>query len=90
AMLNAGQWDDAMRYGDALEAFSRPEPVLWSTFFVARGRALAAWGRGCRDAGLCTRLHDLAREADRIGLITAIPALRAAVALAPGPDGRKT
>ena len=29
--------------------FAAPEPLPWTDFYVARGRALAAWGRGERE-----------------------------------------
>ena len=46
ASLRAGEWDEAERLAAALEDFTRPEPLPWTDFYVARGRALAAWGRG--------------------------------------------
>ena len=46
--LDLGEWDEAERYAEALEDYTRPEPLPWSDFFVARGRALAALGRGRR------------------------------------------
>ena len=43
AKLDDGDWDAVERYAGLLEDFTRDEPYLWSTFFAARGRALAAW-----------------------------------------------
>ncbi|MEZ5866312.1 MAG: hypothetical protein R3D25_20350 [Geminicoccaceae bacterium] len=51
----------------------------WTTFYAARGQALAAWGQGERDAALQARLADLARTARTAGLLLALPALEAAM-----------
>ena len=59
-------WDRMDRYATALEDFTRNEPLPWTEYFVARGRALAAYGRGDRsEANLAeiARLHALAKEA---------------------------
>ena len=42
-------------------AIPRPEPLPWADFHVARGRALAAFGRGARDAATLAELHAAAR-----------------------------
>jgi tetratricopeptide (TPR) repeat protein len=47
--LDAGEWDEAERYASALEDYSRAEPLAVIDFHVARGRALAACGRGDPD-----------------------------------------
>jgi class 3 adenylate cyclase/tetratricopeptide (TPR) repeat protein len=65
ACLNAGEWDEAERYAAALEAFTRPEPLPWSDFFIARGRVLAAHGRGGRGDDLRAELGRLIGEAER-------------------------
>ena len=41
ATLAAGEWPDAMRYADALEAFVRVEPLPWVGMIVERARAIA-------------------------------------------------
>ena len=58
-----GGWDDVERYATRLETYTREQPLAWSDFVIARGRALAAWGTGTRNETLATeisRLHDLA------------------------------
>ena len=67
------------RYAAALEDYTRAEPLPLSDFFIARGRALAAFGRGRRDAALAAELERLRHDADRVGLRIALPALETAL-----------
>jgi hypothetical protein len=80
ASLGASDWDDVERYPAALEDDTRPEPLPWSAFFIARGRALAAFRRGSRDDATMQNLKCLRDEAERIGLKTALSALDEALA----------
>lgn len=73
--VNTGDWDAAERYAAALEEYTRPEPLPWSDFFIARGRALAAVGRGQRDDALIAELRALHEEAQRVGFKAAVPAI---------------
>lgn len=66
--LNTGDWNAVERYAAALEDYTRPEPLPWSHFFIARGRVLAAYGKGRRDDALIAKLHELSGEAHRVGL----------------------
>jgi tetratricopeptide (TPR) repeat protein len=75
ASLNAGEWAVAERHAAALEAYTRPEPLPWAELFIARGRALAAHGRGRRDGTTVQEFRRLRDEADRIGLLAALPSL---------------
>jgi tetratricopeptide (TPR) repeat protein len=77
--LDIGDWEGVERYAVALEDYTRPEPLPWCDFFIARGRALAAWGRGRRDAEILPELQRLRADAERIGLTTALPALHEAL-----------
>jgi hypothetical protein len=83
AALTAQDWAGAVRYAAALEDYTRPEPLPWADFIIARARALAAWGRGERDAAAVERLSALYEQAERAGLRSAAGALEAALA-APG------
>ena len=89
--LNTGEWAAAERYAAALESYTRPEPLPWADFHVARGRALAAFGRGMRDDAAIAELRRLRDGAERDGLQLMLPALRAALAeaaaMAPVPVG---
>ena len=60
--LRLGDWTNAERYADALQAKFSEEPVPVVTFTVERARALAAAGRGVRDPALLASLEKLGRE----------------------------
>jgi len=78
--LDAGDWAEVERYASALERFMRHEPLPLATFFIARGRALAAAGRGHadRDALAACRRDAVARQ-----FLAGVPALDAAIAACP-------
>ena len=57
--LSARDWDAVERHAAALEGYTRSEPLPWADFFVARGRALAAHGRGSRGTVLTAELARL-------------------------------
>jgi tetratricopeptide (TPR) repeat protein len=82
AALSIRDWAGAERYASGLEDYTRSEPLVWTDFFIARGRALAAFGRGNRDASLVTELRKLRDEGERLGLKPAIPSLEAALVVA--------
>ncbi|MDX1433378.1 MAG: tetratricopeptide repeat protein, partial [Gammaproteobacteria bacterium] len=73
--LRAGDWDAVDRFADALERYCRSEPLPRSNFYIARGRALAGYGRGVRDEASMHTLRRLRDEAERVGLMSALPAL---------------
>ena len=75
AMLNHGCWGDADAYAQALEEFTRPEHLPWTDFFIGRARALAAFGRGTRDAAILGELRLLREDGERMGLLTSLRAL---------------
>jgi tetratricopeptide (TPR) repeat protein len=79
ARLKPGDWHEVERYAAALEDFTRPEPLPWSDFFIARARVLAAYGRGKRDDATVQELKRLRDEAVRVGFIKALPALEKAL-----------
>ena len=83
--LNIGDWEGVERYAVALEDYTRPEPLPWCDFFIARGRALAAFGGGRRDGEILAELERLRGQAERAGIRTAIPGLDAALRAADGP-----
>ena len=66
--LDMGEWKGVEHYAAALEHYTRADPLPWSDFFIARGRVLAACGRGRQDAALGKTLRDVSSEAHRLGL----------------------
>ena len=82
AALASADWDGAGRHADALSAYTAVEPLPWADLIAARGRALAASGRGLPGRGPST-MTELARvrgEAARHGFAALLPALDAALA----------
>ncbi len=77
--LQMAEWDELERYAAALENYTYDEPLPWSDFYIARGRALAAFGRGSGDEATMQELQRLRDEAERVGLKGAIPALEEAL-----------
>ena len=80
ACLRAGDWDRMEHHASALEAYTRPEPLPSSDFFIARGRALAAHGRSPKDGVVLRELERLRNEAERVGLLAPIPEIDRALA----------
>ncbi len=75
ACLQIEDWDGVERYASALEEYTRSEPLPRSDFFIGRGRVLAAYGRGGREAATLEELRRLRAEARRIGFGAALEAL---------------
>ena len=63
-----------------VEDYTRDEPLGWTDFYIARGRALAAFGRGKRDESTMKELQRLHDEAKFLQLKVAIKALEEALA----------
>jgi hypothetical protein len=74
ASLNMENWDEADRYANALEDFTKAEPLPWATFFVARTRALAQWGHGQRVQETRAEIQRLYDKAEKASIATALPA----------------
>ena len=79
ASLNAREWDEVDRYAQALEDYTRPEPLPWADFWVAWGRALAAHGRDPKSTAAIRNTKRVLEEAQLIGMWPAIPALQHAL-----------
>jgi class 3 adenylate cyclase/tetratricopeptide (TPR) repeat protein len=77
--LELGELGDVEPHAAALEDYTRPEPLPWADFYIARGRALADFGRGSYDTGLLTRLRHLREEGGRLGLRVALARIGAAL-----------
>ena len=81
-MLDRGDWNDVSRYADALAAFPPGETLPWSEYYSARARGLTAWEQGARDDEAVATLNRLRDEAQRIGLVSAVPAINRALGIA--------
>jgi tetratricopeptide (TPR) repeat protein len=79
ASLNAEAWDEAERYAQALEDYTRPEPLPWAEFWISWGRALAAYGRDARSTAAVHSVKCVLNQAKRIGMQPALPALQRAI-----------
>ena len=66
--LATGEWDKAERYATRLQDYTRKQPLAWPDFIIARGRALAAWGRGTRTEDLALEIKRLHQIAMRNGM----------------------
>jgi len=76
--LEQREWSEAERYANALEEYSSAEPLPWADFYAARGRVLAAAGRGFVDRAA---LESARRKAVALGYVAAVPAIDAALAV---------
>ena len=79
ACLQISAWSEVDRYARALEDYTRSEPLPRSDYFIARGRTLAAFGRGARDAQVLQRLQELDNAAGTNGFHLSRRALNAAL-----------
>jgi len=79
-MLEQREWDGADHHCDLLEGYTAREPLPWSDFLIARGRALARFGRGERGTELRAILVELREAAARSEFNVALPALDSALA----------
>ena len=79
ANLSAGAWSEVKRHADALEAFTRPEPLPWADFFIRWGRAVADWHTSERTAALDGELRALSSAAKSSGLVVPLAQLERCV-----------
>ena len=77
--LQLKEWDEVDRYAGLMQDYTRDEPVARGVFFVARGLALAAYGRGDRTPARLAELKQLHADAVRNKLVTAIQRLEIAL-----------
>ena len=77
--LSTQDWDAAERHANALETYTRHEPLPWSDFTIARARALAAHGRAQRSDQLTFELQRLRQEARTMGYKLDLQAIESAL-----------
>jgi class 3 adenylate cyclase/tetratricopeptide (TPR) repeat protein len=78
--LELREYEELERYAARFDDYTRAEPLRWSTYFIGRGRILAAAGRDRRDLASTDTLMRLREEGDRLGLKVTLPAIEAALA----------
>lgn len=76
ACLRFQMWDKAADYADKLDAFTSAEPLAWSRFFVARGRALSRHGQG---RGEADRLKEITQIGQELGFLYSLGAVEVAL-----------
>ena len=79
ACLRDSEWDEVERYAQALEDYTAADPLARCSLIIARGRALAAHGRGNRDQATMEELRRVHGEASQVGLKFTLPELEAAL-----------
>ena len=80
ALLEIGDWDGVDRNCERIRSYTAAEPLALSQFLIARGLALARFGRGERGADLQAALAELQRVATGAELNAALPAIESALA----------
>ena len=66
--LEMNDWDQADLYATALERYFRDEPTSWPSFVVARGRALAEFGRSRGPGATLAKIKQLHADATRLNM----------------------
>ena len=79
ACLHACEWNEVDRYAQALEDYTKGEPIPRCTLIINRGRALSAHGRGNTGRSIIQELGKLQEEFTRAELKFALPELEAAL-----------
>jgi class 3 adenylate cyclase/tetratricopeptide (TPR) repeat protein len=79
ALLEIGDWDGVVANCERIRVYSTAEPLPMCDFVMARGHALARFGRGERSAALHGALLGLKAQAEHAELNTFVPAIGAAL-----------
>jgi tetratricopeptide (TPR) repeat protein len=80
AYLGIGDWEGMERSAAALSQYTRSEPLPFTDFYIARARALAAFGCGRSEGtALAPKLDELREEGDRLGLRIALAEIESAI-----------
>jgi class 3 adenylate cyclase/tetratricopeptide (TPR) repeat protein len=78
AALEAGDWEEAKRYADALLTYSEAEPLPWVDLFAKRGQLLARVGQGERGDELLLQLEGITAAINSAGFKAPISRLEKA------------
>ena len=78
--LEEGDWALMQRACDALRDYTRPEPLPWSDFYIARAQALRDFHLGNERDKAIHVLRNLKAQAEQVGLKVALPRIEAVLA----------
>jgi len=80
AYFEAGDWERMEHCAAELERYTRSEPLPFADFYIARGRALAAFGCGQSDTReLTAELERVRARGEQIGIRVALPGIETAI-----------
>jgi class 3 adenylate cyclase/tetratricopeptide (TPR) repeat protein len=80
AYFAVGDWDRMEHCAAQLERYTRSEPLPFADFYIARGRALAAFGRGRSDTTeLTAELERVRNQGDQLGIRIALSGIETAI-----------
>ena len=80
AYFEAGDWERMEHWAAELEQHTRSEPLPFADFYIARGRALAAFGRGHSDTSkLTAELERVRDRGEQVGIRVALPGIETAI-----------
>lgn len=80
AYFEARDWKRMERCAAELEQYTGSEPLPFADFYIARGRALAAFGRGQSDAReLTAELERIRTQGEQVGIRVALPVIETAI-----------
>jgi hypothetical protein len=78
--LRLGDTASVLRHAEALEKYTRAEPLPWSTLVIERARVLANLRNERLGQPTASRIDELLRLAERVGFAQLVPALQEASA----------
>jgi hypothetical protein len=80
AYFETGDWESMEHCAAGLEQYTSSEPLPLTDFFIARGRALAAFGRGQSDAReLTAELERIRDQGEQLGIRVMLPVIETAI-----------
>lgn len=78
--LAAGDWPAIEQFSKVAEGYTAAEPLPWMDMLIARARLLAALGQNPSDTVARSDLKQLRVDANRVGFMSILPAMDAAMA----------
>ncbi len=79
AVLQDGNWDEALRYAEGLEQFVRDEPLAFAELVAARARALATLGQRGPEPAILAELTGLRERLTLAGFRGLVPEIDSAL-----------